>query len=447
MILDTRRIKKLDKYPVKLRITFLRVTKYYQTIFNLSKDDWAKLSAPRVSGDLQIARDKLKEIEQKSSIAAREMIPFDFAEFEKTFVQSVPHFRIRKTKTESGGQNYLDDFDYAPFHKKYPILTEEVGKPGMISYAYLTYIKRLIRQNSIGTGILYQGSYNSLTKFGGDVPFTKITVAYLTDYETWLRNKNISKTTMGIYIRPLRTLFNEAIEEGIIKREKCYPFGKRKYRIPTSRNVKKALDLSEIKQIYYYQCDPKNESEQRAKDFWLFSYFANGMNPKDIALIKYKNIHDDFLIFDRSKTEHHFRSDPRPISVFISDEMKEIMERWANKDKSPNNYIFPILESGVTPLRQYELVQLFVRSINDWMDRIVKSLGITRKATTYVARHSFSTVLKRSGASTEFIQNALGHTDVKTTENYLGSFDNDVIKQYAGRLSSFKAEPQQAEPV
>lgn len=182
------------------------------------------------------------------------------------------------------------------------------------------------------------------------------------------------------------------------------------------------------------------ESEQRARDFWLFSYFGNGMNAKDIVFLKYKNIHDDYLIFERSKTERSMRSDPKPISVFISDDMKAIMERWGNKEKSSNNYIFPILEPGITPLRQYELVQLFVSFINDWMKRILKTLGINKKATTYVARHTFSTVLKRSGASTEYIQEALGHTDVKTTENYLDSFGKEIKKEHAGRLTSFKDE-------
>ena len=53
-------------------------------------------------------------------------------------------------------------------------------------------------------------------------------------------------------------------------------------------------------------------------------------------------------------------------------------------------------------------------------------------------RHTFSTVLKRSGASTEYIQEALGHSNVKTTENYLDSFGKEVKKEFAQRLTSFK---------
>ena len=70
-----------------------------------------------------------------------------------------------------------------------------------------------------------------------------------------------------MYLRPLRTIFNEAIKDGVIKKEKCYPFGRRQYKIPASKNTKKALEFKEIKNIYYYKCDPKNESEQKAKEW------------------------------------------------------------------------------------------------------------------------------------------------------------------------------------
>lgn len=114
------------------------------------------------------------------------------------------------------------------------------------------------------------------------------------------------------------------------------------------------------------------------------------------------------------------------------------MDYWGNKDKNPNNYIFHILEHGVSALRQVELTELFVQSINDWMKKIKTKLGIEKKVTTYVARHSFSTVLKRSGVSTEFIQESLGHTDIRTTENYLDSFEKDVKREFAVKLTAFK---------
>lgn len=441
IILDTRRIKKSNKYPVKLRVTFERVTEYYQTIFDLTKDEYDKLSASRISNELQTIRDKLKEIERTAENAVKDLGSFSFTDFENEFIyNNAILFRTRKLKPIIPSKN-LSEFDYSSFFKKFPILLEEDSLPDTISFCYKSFIKKVLREGRISSGIYYHCSYVSLKKFRGDVHFKEITVSFLYEYENWLTNQDISKTTIGMYLRPLRTIFNEAIEDGIIKKEKCYPFGRRKYKIPASKNTKKALDLKDIKKIYYYKCDPKNESEQRAKDYWLFSYFGNGMNPKDIACLKYKNIHDEYLVFERSKTERALRSDPKPITVFINDDMKAIIERWGNKDKSPNNYIFPVMEPGISPLRQYELIQLLVSFINNWMKHILKNLEIDKKGTTYVARHTFSTVLKRSGASTEYIQEALGHSDIKTTENYLDSFEKEVKKEFAQRLTSFKNSP------
>ena len=182
------------------------------------------------------------------------------------------------------------------------------------------------------------------------------------------------------------------------------------------------------------------EEERKAKDFWLFSYFANGINPTDIARLKYKNIEGEYLVFERAKTENANRTMPKTITVFITDDMQRILDKWGNKDRKPENYIFPVLAHGISPLRQVELIELFVQAINDWMGKIRKKLGIEKKVTTYVARHTFSTIMKRSGVSTEFIQEALGHTNIKTTENYLDGFEKEVKKEYAGKLTAFKAK-------
>jgi len=40
------------------------------------------------------------------------------------------------------------------------------------------------------------------------------------------------------------------------------------------------------------------------------------------------------------------------------------------------------------------------------------------------------------------MQEALGHTDKKTTENYLDSFDNELKKEFAFKLLSFKEQDQ-----
>ena len=71
------------------------------------------------------------------------------------------------------------------------------------------------------------------------------------------------------------------------------------------------------------------------------------------------------------------------------------------------------------------------------MKIIAKNLSITNDVTTYAARHSFATVLQRSGVGTEFISEALGHSNVKTTQNYLAGFEDESKREIIKALTAF----------
>lgn len=434
ILLDTRRMKmKTKKYPIKLRVTHQREVQYYQTIFDLSEEEYKKLRSPRISEELINIRDQLKSIERNAE-AVIDLETFTFPEFEKDYILNNCLFHQRKfIKGLISPEAY--HFDISLYLHRFPIFREEPPVHGTIKSVFLLYIDKLLREHRIRTATNYQTSYYAIARFKGNLRFVDVTVSYLKEYEQWMLQQDYSKTTIGIYIRCLRAIFNEAAENRIIKKEKCYPFGKRRYQIPTSRNIKKALRLQDVSKIYHYK--PECEQEAKAKDFWIFSYLANGINTKDIASLKFKNIEGEYLIFERAKTENTTRSNPKSISVFISEDLTRIIDLWGNTDRSPDNYIFPVLQPGITPLRQYELLELLIRFINEWMDKIRRKLKIEKRVSTYVARHTFSTVMKRSGVSTEFIQEALGHTDIRTTENYLDSFEKEVKKEYAARLLAF----------
>lgn len=436
IVLDKRRLKKkMNSYPVKLRVTYERESRYYQTKWDLSAELFAKMTASRLSLEHLKIRGALKELESTAEKIAGALDPFSFSEFEKDFVLHNGSFQQRKfIKASLLPATY--EFDIERYLHRFPIFKNSLPAPGTILSTFLSYIDKLLREHRINTAANYQTSYTAFARFRGNVKFTDITITYLKEFEIWMLEQKYSKNTVGIYIRCLRAIFNEAAFEGIIKKEKCYPFGRRKYKIPISRNIKKSLRLEDVAKIYFYE--PTCYQERRAKDFWLFSYFGNGINPKDIYFLKYQNLDEDYLVFERAKTEYATRENARPISVFVNEDMQRIIAEWGNKDRDADNYIFPILEPGLTALRQYELVQLFVRSLNDWLAKIRVKLNIERKVTTYVARHTFSTILKRSGVSTEFIQEALGHTNIQTTENYLDSFEKEVKKEYAANLSMFK---------
>jgi integrase len=397
---DLRRVKKNNLYPVKVRVTFDRRSKYMETGIDLSKEDFEKLSSRRISKELLDIKENLLELEAKANSIIKIVRPFNFPVF------------IEKFKQKTYDATYVETL-------------------------YVEIIDKLMAQCRVGTADNYKSSLQSLLLFKKNLRFEDVSDTFLFRYETWMLERGRSITTVGIYCRCLRAIFNEAIYRKIISLD-YYPFGKRKYQMPVSKNIKKALKLQDIGKIYFYQPKQEKGLEAKARAFWLFSYFANGMNMKDIALLKFKNISDEFLTFERAKTIRSTRTNPKLITVYINDDIRAIIRKWSNWDKSRENYIFPVLKPGLTPSQQRDRIKEFIRDVNDGIKTICIETGIEEHVTTYSARHSFSTVLKRSGASIEFISEALGHTDVKTTESYLDSFENEMKKEFSNSLLAFK---------
>ncbi|SJZ85771.1 tyrosine-type recombinase/integrase [Sediminibacterium ginsengisoli] len=434
--LDERKIKLDQTYPVKLWVTFQRRALSYTTKISLSKADYSKLSASNLRNELKEVRDKIHKLEMDLDEYIRELGEFSFEIFEMNFVSRNSLLIYRSAKKSTPAQ-LPQHFDFQPFEKKFRILKEDGAKKDNLLGGYVTYVSELLQAQSPKTADLYQTAYYSLFSFKGNLRLASITKQYLKEYDAWMRNKQLSRTTIGMYLRTLRKIFNNAIDNGIFSK-KDYPFGRNKYIIPSGRNVKKALDKSLLAGIYYY--NPVSEREWFARDTWLFLYFGNGMNPKDMALLKYKNIDDGFLVFDRSKIETTAKEQSKPVSVFITEEISNIINRWGNRKISNETYIFPVLKDGMNSLEQMTAIQYFVKATNYWMKDIFSNLGYNKKSTTVVARHSFSTHMLHNGASKELIQESLGHLNIKTTENYLGSFEKPVVREFAEKMMSFKRD-------
>ena len=232
----------------------------------------------------------------------------------------------------------------------------------------------------------------------------------------------------------MRRIINLAQKDGLTD-PTSYPFGADKYEIPSPGNTKKAIKLEDIKKLYTY---PLPESSQRAylRDLWFFSYFCNGINMKDIALLRYSNLEKDTIQFRREKTRRKNRTS-KPIIIAVTDPVYKIINRWGNLPESMETYIFPILEGDPDERKYKSKENNIVRRVNREMQQLAIDAEVDEHISTYTARHSCATILKQSGASIEYISEALGHLDVRTTENYLSSFNEDTRKEMAKKLSDF----------
>jgi integrase len=331
------------------------------------------------------------------------------------------------TKAESIINKLNTVFTFDKFDEMY---FENRGVINRVSYAFDKYINDLENEERIATASSYRCARNSLNDFKMGVKFADITPSFLKRYERWMLDNGHSPTTVGIYLRSLRSVFNQQDID-----RKLYPFGRGKYEIPTGRNIKKALTLEEISRIYNYKADP-GSVEEMARDYWMFLYLCNGMNVKDFCSLKWENINGDILTYQREKTKRTVR-ESKKITVSLKPETWDIINRWGIRSVVPHSYIFPHYEIGMTATRKQEISQQLIKTINKYMKRIARNVGINKNVTTYVARHSFATVLKRSGTDIAMISDLLGHSNLGVTENYLDGFEDDQIKRQTDALTSF----------
>ena len=293
-------------------------------------------------------------------------------------------------------------------------------------------INQLREDAKIGSADVYASLFRSLKIFAPkDVRYEDVSPMWLKRFEESMRKSGKSQTTIAMNMRSLRSIINDAKRAGLIK-DALYPFGRGKYEIQEGEGRKLALTLEQIGQVARY--DDGTDTTAKYRDYWLFLYLCNGINVADFVKLKYDNIVNGEIYFVRQKTEHRTRT-RKEICVPISSPMQEIIDRWGNPPEK-GNYIFPILKGDESELERNNKTKYFTRSINRRMQSISKALGISH-ISTYTARHSFATVLKRSGTSIAYISESLGHQNIKTTENYLASFEREERAKNAELLTRF----------
>lgn len=394
--LDTRRQRSDGRCSLKVRVTYERKCAYYPTGKYFTPVEWAALPRSRTSAALEARRDiehsynYIRGIVESLALAG-------------TFSLSALNVRLRGSS----------------------VMT--------INEAFRAKIDELLRLGNIGNMDVYSVVLHSIEQFaGGHISFRDITISWLERYVEYLQKEGKSQSTISIRLRTLRAILNKALALGII-RNVDYPFGRGKFEIRSGAGRKMALSIEQIGQIARYT-DSVRMANIRYRDYWLFLYMCNGINVADFIQLRYSDIINGEIYFKRQKTLNTART-LKDIRVIITKPMRDIIERWGNPPH-PDNYIFPHLLGDETPLRRKRKTQALTRLINRAMAHIAEQLGIEH-ISTYTARHSFATVLKRSGTNIAYISESLGHSNLKTTENYLASFERDERERNAMLLTKF----------
>lgn len=393
VFLDTRTVNKKGTYPVKIKVYFQGKPKYYPT------------------GICMSTKEELEEVLESKSKKNIEIQYIIHKEFNR-ILKNVDILVERGTFSFSNLNNMLG---------------KNIG--GTLNEMISAKIKELENEEKFGTSAFYKGTLSLLKRYmKHDVPINEVTVEWLNGLEKFIL-KTANQTTVAMNMRNIRAIMNIAKQVGVI-RESDYPFGRGKYQIKEGSGKKKALNKKQLKAIAEYS--DGSMTTEFYRDLWLFIYFCNGLNVADLISLKFSDIQNGEISFIRKKTKDRTR-DVKRIYAAITPEMYSIINKWGN-DPKKSVYIFPFLKPGDSAWEHEKKKKNLTKLINKRMKMIGEKLNLG-KITTYVARHTYATVLRNEGVPISIISPMLGHSSVTTTEIYLADLESEYRAKNASLLS------------
>lgn len=241
-----------------------------------------------------------------------------------------------------------------------------------------------------------------LQEFRPGLDFKDITYTFLKDFEVYLREKGNGINTVAKHLRQLRTLVNEAINQGYIHAD-AYPF--RKFKIKQEKGRHEFLTPDELRKLENLEI--KDRKLRHVLDAFLFCCYV-GLRFSDFCQLTPAN-----FIRVNGKRWLHFKSIKTGIELRLPLHLLFEGKALAILDKY-NIAEFASLGSN--------------SEVNKCLAQITMMARIKKHITYHTARHTCATLLIHQGVPITTVQRLLGHTSVKTTEIYSEILSSTIVK-------------------
>ena len=289
----------------------------------------------------------------------------------------------------------------------------------------------------------YCGLINKLDAFRkkrrmADITVADMTVELLTRFDNFLHKwenerepgKLLHPNTIEVQFNILRTLVHRAIEVGIMEASKD-PFLVFKYK--GVKTIKEKLDDSEMERIINLELE-EGSLIWHCKNYFLFSYYCAGIRAADLIQLRWGNVTASGRLHYQMGKNHKERD------LLLVEQAIEILRHYQRDDAKATDYIFPLLSNDaeyagyVTQAdkdrmrpelrhKMYQDISSKNALINKYLKKIAEKAEIEKPLSMHISRHSFAHIAQESGAESSAIKNILGHSNLATTERYMGSFD------------------------
>lgn len=276
-----------------------------------------------------------------------------------------------------------------------------------------TYIGKVNKDTTRQT---FVGTEQKIAQFakGRAVRFEDITPKWLSEFEDSMAD--LSVNSRSIHLRNIRTVFNKAIGEDVVRQD-FYPF--RKFKIKSAPTAKRSLTVDELRQLRAFPCE---DYQRKYVDWFFLIFYLIGINAVDLFLLD--GIINGRVEYVRSKTgrQYSIKVEPEAMAIIERYRGKEHLLSFADEYGSSKSWLHRVNKV----LRQVGPMEIVPRK-NGRPGKKDRS-PLFPSISTYWARHTWATIASELDVPKDTIAAALGHGGKTVTDIYI-NFDAKKIDE------------------
>lgn len=261
--------------------------------------------------------------------------------------------------------------------------------------------------------------------------FSEVQPDFLYEFEHWMlsvgrqNGEPYSDSSYCNTMKSLRRIFVVATEDFGVP-DAFYPFthkrkNKKKYYIKKP-GKKYRIMKDQAFQDFIACIVEEGTFTEVAKHFFMILAEANGTSPIDALEWKNKDYANGMILYQRRKTINSL-NEPVMVPVHVSKPLAKLLEKYRNKNRSPNARLLGFIPDGVDENRFLVLANSFKAKVNYHLAIICEAIGIDR-ITLYFARNLWANTQRKLGTDIIKIKKGLGHNNLNTTYMYLNDLES-----------------------
>ncbi|MHC0441578.1 tyrosine-type recombinase/integrase [Flavobacterium sp. 3-210] len=247
----------------------------------------------------------------------------------------------------------------------------------------------------LGTVKVYENAISQFKPFAGSVTLKNINYEVLMRFRSYQMGLGNSKSTVHLYLRTLRAIYNKGILIHKLPDEKPFTGVFAQLKTNSFSSKKKYLDEGTIKRLEMLNL--KSE-KQKYVDLFLLQFYFGGCDLIDLYYLNKKQIRRGRVIFERTKTNTGTR-----IDLKVHPKAQALLNKFISQDEN----VFPFKkdrDAYETFRRTYQRALIYVQE-KCKIDVLPDGGNIGVK----VARHTFATLGKNKMIDPDILRELMGH--------------------------------------